>query len=228
MNRLVDIIDAPNWKILLYDLVKSNEFDIWNIDIVKLTNSYLEKIKELKTENLSIPANALLAAAILLKLKAYSLKLTSVNDNDEEPLVIPKDESYINNFLNIKNPQRIKETQVSLDELIDVVEHIMNEPTKQNITRKIKEKTESVFVVPKKKEDIDVRINRLYKNLSNTVDSEGCITFSKLISKNLDLQDKSELIINNFFVPLLFLSQDQKINIWQDDFFSEIFIKILA
>ena len=110
MDRLVNLIEAPNWKILLYDLVKSNNFNIWNIDVVKLTNIYLEKIKELKTENLSTPANALLAAAILLKLKAYSLKLTSIND-DDDPLVIPKDESYIDNFLNIKNPQRIKETQ---------------------------------------------------------------------------------------------------------------------
>jgi segregation and condensation protein A len=226
MQRLVDIIKEPNWKIILFDLVKSNDFDIWDIDLIKLTNAYLNKIKNLKVENLSIPANALLAAAILLKLKAYSLKLTSVEEEVDE-LIMPKDDSYVESFLNITNPQRIKETQVSLDDLIGVVEHIMNEPTRENITRKIKEKKETVFIIPKKNEDIDIRTNRLFENLSKNIDSEGCIVFSKLISKNLGF-DRSQSIVDDYFVPLLFLSQDRKVNIWQDDFFDEIFIKLIV
>ncbi|MDD3975558.1 MAG: segregation/condensation protein A [Candidatus ainarchaeum sp.] len=220
MDQLVNIIKQPNWKILLTELVKSNDFDLWNVDLIKLTDLYLLKIKEMKEDNLLIPANALLAAAILLKLKAYSLKLTSIVD-DEDELKIPTEDDLLNN-INLDNPVRFKEGQVSLDELIDVVDFIMNRPTKQNIDRKIKEKKEEVFVMPKKTEEINIRIKNLYSILKKNVDEVGCITFSFLAKdiSNLDLVD-------NFFIPLLFLNQDKKVNIWQEDFFSEIFIKIL-
>ena len=174
----------------------------------------------MKEDNLLVPANALLAAAILLKLKAYSLKLTSIVD-DEDELKIPKEDDLLNN-INLENPVRFKEGQVSLDELIDVVDFIMNRPTKQNIDRKIKEKKEEVFVMPRKTEEINVRIKNLYSVLKNNIDEVGCTTFSLLAKdvSNLDLVD-------NFFIPLLFLNQDKKVNVWQEEFFSEIFIKVL-
>jgi chromatin segregation and condensation protein Rec8/ScpA/Scc1 (kleisin family) len=59
--------------------------------------------------------------------------------------------------------------------------------------------------------------------LKGKVDKEGCTTFSKLLNKDSELQN----LVDNYFIPLLFLSQEQKVNIWQDDFFSEIFIKII-
>ena len=35
------------------------------------------------------------------------------------------------------------------------------------------------------------------------------------------------LVVENYFIPLLFLVQDHKIDAWQEEFFSEIFIKVL-
>jgi len=221
MDTLIDIIEQPNWKILLNDVVKANDFDIWNLDIINLIDIYLKKIQDMKKDNLLIPANALLAAAILLKIKTFTLKLTSIEE--EEPLKIPNEEDLLDSLLNIENPARFKEGQVSLDELIDVVNFMMNRPTKANLERKIIEKKEDIFVLPKKTEDIGIRINRLFEDLKVKVDKEGCTTFSKLLNNDFELQN----LVDNCFIPLLFLSQEQKVNIWQDDFFSEIFIKII-
>lgn len=220
-DRLVNIIDQPNWKILLFDLVKENDFDIWNINLISLTDLYLEKIKSLKEGNLMVPANALLAAAILLRLKAYSLKLSSI---DEEPLLIPTDQDIYNlNNISFNNPTKLREGTVSLDELINIVDTIMNRPTKSNLSRQLKEKAEAVFVLPRKSIDITERIDRLYSVLKDEKDKEGCLVFSKLQERTKDPFE----IIEFYFIPLLFLSQEKRVNIWQDDFFSEIFIKLI-
>lgn len=219
-NRLITIIDKPNWKLLLFDIVKANDFNVWDIDIVKLTDLYLKKIMEFKEENLLIPANALLAASILLKIKTYTLKLSSIEQ--EEELIFPKDEEYLFQSLNLESPIRNKEGQVSLDDLIEAIDLIMNKPTKKNIERIIKEKAEIEFFMPSITEDINIRIDKLFSVIRKEADDDGCITFKRLFVSDLSNFD----IVNNLFIPLLFLSQDQKINVWQDDFFSEIFIKI--
>ncbi len=221
MERLVNIINEPNWKLLLFDIVKSNDFDIWNIDIINLTDLYFKKIQELKEENLLIPANALLAASILLKIKTYTLKLTSIEP--EEEIKIPTEEDFLSNVLNLENPIRNKEGQVSLDDLIEAIDTIMNKPTKKNLEKIIQEKTEIDFLIPKATEDINIRTNNLYDSIKVKADKEGCLTFKKLLS----LESSNFEVVNNLFIPLLFLYQDQKINVWQDDFFSEIFIKVI-
>jgi len=220
-DRLIQMIDQPNWKILLFDLVKENDFDVWNIDIINLTDLYLEKIKLLKESNLLIPANALLAAAILLRLKAYSIKLTSI---DDEPLIIPTDQDIYNlNSINLANSIKLREGAVSLDELINIVDSIMNKPTKSNLNRQLKEKAETIFTIPRKSIDITERVDRLFSILKDEKDKEGCLVFSKIRERTKDPFE----IIEFYFIPLLFLSQEQRVNVWQDDFFSEIFIKIL-
>ncbi|HOD89518.1 MAG TPA: segregation/condensation protein A [archaeon] len=219
-ERLVDIIDHADWKIMLYDLVKSNDFDVWNVDLVKLVDLYINKIKSLKLQNLIVPANALVAATILLKLKASSLKLTSVDDTKE--LTIPS-ENLFENSMELESPLRIKEGQVSLDELIGIVEQLMNTPTKTNISRQIKENKDTEFFIPRPIEDINTRIDNLFSIIYSHIDSEKCTCFSEL-RKTVDDPQK---MIDFLFVPLLFLNQHNKINIWQDDFFSDIYIKVL-
>lgn len=220
-ERLIKIIDKPNWKLLLFDIVKENDFNVWNIDIIKLTDLYLKKILSFKQENLLIPANALLAASILLKIKTYTLKLSSIEEQEE--LIFPKEDDQLLSSLNIENPIRSKDGQVSLDDLIEAIDVIMNKPTKKNIERIIKEKAEINFVIPSEMEDISLRIEKLLSSIKKEADDSGCLTFKKLFSSNFSNYD----LVNNLFIPLLFLSQDQKINVWQDDFFSEIFIKII-
>ncbi len=223
MEKLIHIIDQPNWKIILYDLVKSNEIDLWNVDLISLTDLYIEKIKSLKEENLIVPANALLAAAILLKLKAFSLKLTNT-DNQEEELKQLTDDNYIlSNSVDLNTPMRLKEGQVSLEELIDVIDIMMNTPTKKNIDKKIKEKKEQEFVLPKITIDFSEKSENLLGEIRKHADDYNLVLFSKFTKHEKD----PYIVVKNYFIPLLFLVQDEKIDAWQEEFFSEIFIKVL-
>jgi segregation and condensation protein A len=223
MEQLINIIDQPNWKIILYDLVKSNEIDIWNVDLINLTDLYLEKIRNLKEENLIVPANALLAAAILLKLKAFSLKLTAADNNEEELKLLTDDNYILSNSVDLNTPMRLKDGQVSLDELIDVIDLMMNAPTKKNIEKKIKEKKEIEFVLPKRTVDFSERSDSLLSEIKDNADNYNMVLFSSFTKSEKD----PFLVIENYFIPLLFLVQDKKIDAWQEEFFSEIFIKIL-
>jgi segregation and condensation protein A len=220
MNQLIDIIHEPNWKSMLYDLIRTNELSLWNIDLITLTDLYLEKIKTMQEENLIVPANALLAAAILLKLKAYSLKLSTIED-EEEPLILPQAEEF-STKIDFMTPTRLKEGQISLEELIDVVEVVMNKPTQRNIQKKIKEQKEFSFTIPEKTKDILERIEEFYENIKQNKDTQNLVLFSTVTKK---INSKS--IVNDCFLPMLFLAMDKRIDVWQEDFFSEIFIKLI-
>ncbi len=224
MEQLVDIINQPNWKIILYDLVKSNEIDIWNIDLINLTDLYLEKIRVLKESNLLIPANALLAASILLKLKANSLILSST-ENTEDELNIPVDDNYmLGASIDLNTPARLKEGQVSLDELIGIIDVMLNSSgNKKGIEKRLKEKKELEFVLPKKTVDFSKRSESLLEEIRQNVDGYNLVLFSRFTGKVKD----SYMIIEDYFIPLLFLVQDKKVDAWQEEFFSEIFIKVL-
>lgn len=223
MKQLLNIIDQPNWKIILYDLVKSSEIDIWNVDLISLTDLYLEKIRNLKEENLIVPANALLAAAILLKLKTYSLKLTNAENPEEELKLLTEDNYVLSNSVDLNTPMRLKEGQVSLEELIDVIDIMMNAPTKKNLERKIKEKKEIEFILPKITVDFSERSQSLLDEIRANADNYKMVLFSSFTKKEKDPYQ----VVENYFIPLLFLVQDKKIDAWQEEFFSEIFIKIL-
>jgi len=69
-EKLVDIIvekDEITWKDIIYDLVKSDQMDPWDIDIAKLTKLFIDKLKNLKKFNFKVSGKAVLAAALLLK-----------------------------------------------------------------------------------------------------------------------------------------------------------------
>src|SRR3990167_1881053 len=68
-DDLVQLIHYPEWKMILLDLIKKEKMDVWAIDIGVLARKYLKKIEELKETSLRLPANAILASAILLHLK---------------------------------------------------------------------------------------------------------------------------------------------------------------
>jgi segregation and condensation protein A len=225
MQQLLNIIDQPNWKVILYELVKTNELDLWSINLVDLSNLYLQKIEFLESSNLTVPANALLAAAILLKLKAYSLKLSSIEDEELDELKLLNNEDLIlNSAIDLNTPTRLKEGQVSLDELIDVIDIIMHKPNKKNIERNLKKIKEQVnFEVPKKTKDITLRINEFYNEIKQKKDSENLVLFSYFLKS----EKNTYLVVDNYFMPLLFLVMDNKIDVWQEDFFSEIFIKVI-
>lgn len=58
---------------ILLQLVQMGKVDPWNIDIVDLTEKYIERLREMKELDLRISARAILAASILVRMKSEAL-----------------------------------------------------------------------------------------------------------------------------------------------------------
>lgn len=209
---LVELIEQPTWKTIILDLVRKERMDVWAIDLVELSQKYLRRIQELKENNLRIPANAMLACAILLKLKSRTIKLPHEEEEKEE---LPP----IGELPELQPITRIKERTVTLNELLKEIEAVIAKTKKKSSA--IKAMEEVVLPVPHISErDISNRLDEVYEKLVANADEQGLVLFSDIVSAEKPLE------VVTTFICLLFLAAKQRISLWQESFFGEIFIAI--
>ena len=228
MNQegLVDLIDQPAWKTILIELVKKERMDPWDIDIANLAEMYLGKINALTGTDLRLPANAILASAILLKFKSNVLKLSDIDDEDDflekKKEMSPEERAEFEALLpDLKSIRKLKEGKVSLDALVDSIEKMLQTSKKTKDSAFLK-RERTKFEIPMPDFQIDKEMDSVYKKITKNADSEGLILFSQLVkSKNGDVTN-----IVRTFLPCLFLTNKGKINMWQDEFFGEIFLSL--
>ncbi len=214
--NLVSLIDVPEWKSILIDLVSSEKMDPWDIDILFLAEKYLQKINSLEQADLRVPANAILASAILLRAKSRLLKIPSLEEEEKT-----ETDKIIEEFIpELRDAQAIREGKISLDELVEAIESIVEQTKKKK--NKIKEMPELKFQVPIATENINAKMEKVLGRIKEKADSSGMVLFSSLVDKGAPLE------IVETFIPLLFLHEEEKINLWQEEWLGEIFISLLS
>src|SRR3990167_9136813 len=62
-----------SWQAIIYDLINTEQLDPWDVNIVLLSNKYLEKIRELEEANFFVSSKVLFAASLLLRIKSEIL-----------------------------------------------------------------------------------------------------------------------------------------------------------
>jgi len=219
---LVDLIDQPAWKTILIGLVKGNKMDPWNIDIVELADLYWQKIQQLERQDLRVPANAILASAILLKMKARTIKLSSVQEEEEEEKKHISQEELLmieDALPELKGQRQSREGSISLDELVGSIGEIL-EKTKSRKSI-LHEKDLPEFNITFNKDNDAQSIERVFEKIKQRADSQGLVMFTQL------LDEKTVLEMVNNFMPLLFLVNKGRVNAWQEEWFGEIFISIV-
>ncbi len=213
------MILMPTWREMLYDLVHTNQLDPWNIDLVEISNKYLERLKEIRTDDLRVPANLILAAAILLRFKCDLLSLkeapaqSTLDEFVEEgvPLMeIPA--------LELKGRVPPK-GRVTLQELVSALEKVFADQKKKSEQVPIIE-VPSSMEIEVAEFNIDAYIQKVYDKILGLQDSEGLVTFSSLLSE----RTREQVIFT--LLPVLFLSNKGSISMAQDPFFGEIFIRV--
>lgn len=81
---------------ILVEMAKSGKIDPWNIDIVDVTEKYLQKMIEMKSLNLRVASRTLLFAAILCRMQSNVLAGLSIEDfKEEEPEAIYDEDGFI-------------------------------------------------------------------------------------------------------------------------------------
>jgi len=217
-RNLERIVQMPTWREILVELVHTNQLDPWNIDVVEVTRAYVEQVKKMSMSDLRVPANLILAAAILLRFKSDMLNL-------EEPIAQTTLDDYEGEsageipLLELRGripPKR----RITLEELVSAVEDVFERE------RKRADRPPEVLLPPAieirlAEFNLDAEVEGLQKKIAGRQDNEGLVLFSAL----LDEPTRHSVVYT--FLPLLFLAQRGEVDMKQDPFFGEIFIRSL-
>ncbi|MEM4263360.1 MAG: ScpA family protein [Candidatus Woesearchaeota archaeon] len=233
-DKLFQLLVEENevsWKAIIFDLIKTEQMDPWDINISLLAQKYIQRLKEYKDMDLKVSGKVLLAAAILLKIKSNRLlgedlsefdRLLAATDMSDEEFYddlakeLKQGEEralYEGIELFPRTPQPRKR-KVSVYDLVKALEQAL-EVKKRRVFNSLRE---SNVVVPQRKFDITAAIKGLYERIVSFFFSkkDEQLTFSKLVPS-----DKKEDKIYTF-IPLLHLSHDRKVELEQKEHFGEI------
>ncbi len=214
------------WQEIIYDLINTEQLDPWDIDIIVLSDKYLEKISEIEEADFFISSKVLLAASLLLRIKSEILLNRYIKSIDD--ILFGKKELTRTPLERIELDEEIPELiprsplprfrKVTLKELMESLNKAITTENRR-IKREIVTSDslrESSFSLPKRKFSIKDKIAEIYRNLSDWFKEkkEDKVTYSEFAN------NKEEKIIS--FLPLLYLEDQKKIWLEQKKPFEEI------
>lgn len=231
-ERIFNIIfskaDEVTWQSILYELVKTEQMDPWDIDVSIISQKYIDMLRSLKEHDFRVSGKVLLAAAILLKMKSTKLIGEDLTELDklligvedemeelgfEETSEIPKLGEVPSLIPRTPQPRKRK---VSIFDLVDALERAL-EVKKRRLLHSIPPLN---LEAPKKKRDITQIIRDVYGKIKSFFITalKDKLTFSKLLPS----ESKEDKVYT--FIPLLHLAQQNKIELVQEAPFGEISI----
>ena len=234
-KELLAMLSAENeigWQTLIYELVRSQRMDPWDIDLSALAQHYIETVKRLQELDFKLSGKVLLAAAVLLHIK--STQLLEVDLAALDALFAPPQELELGQELE-------PDTALFLEELpIDRMTLIPRtpQPRKRKISvfdlvaalqkalevrhrRLLREAAIPEVVVPERKLDIARVIFELYERIKAELMVGKKLYFDELVPPSAGKADKIYT-----FVPLLHLDNQQKIELQQARPFDKIEISL--
>ncbi len=216
LDNLERFVQDATWKDLLFELVHKNKLDPWNVDIIQLVEKYVEAVKAMRVLDLRVPANIILSAAILVRLKSDMLRLQEEVQVEGDEIIVqraPVDVEPLSFRLRLP-PKNI----ISLAELVTALEEAMKIKEIRE-TRKLDIPIDIPIMLTRI--DVEAEMENLYVQIKKNVDSSRMITFNSLTRA---LGDYDALL--NIFIPLLFLAHKNRVTLVQEKFFSEIIIAL--
>jgi len=227
------------WQEIIYDLINTEQLDPWDIDIMILTEKYLETLQKLEEADFFVSSKVLLAASLLLRIKSEILlnqyiksideilfgkkeyldskKLERIELNEQIPELIPK--SPMPRFKRVS----LKELMEALNKaIITENRRIKKEIVKSNAIREVG------ISFPKRKLSIQDKIKQIFSKIiysleENKNDPKGDSSGEKKIHyTSIVGEEKHERIFS--FAPLLYLEHQKKIWLEQNEHFGDIYI----
>jgi len=207
----------PPWNIL-FEFHKLEKLTPWNINIAYLLTTFLKEME--KTGQVDFRASGVVldsSALIYLMKSKLLLKL-------EEPPPPPKPpQEFLPPPLFL--PLRYELTSTTIKHLLEVLDEVLKGEKNLRL-KKIAEEP----ILPTPSEifpqldiylmEIERQMEKLYASLLERVKGAGIIEFSTLV-KNVE---RIEAI--RTFILLLFLAQDERVGLWQDEETERIYITV--
>jgi segregation and condensation protein A len=215
-----------SWQSIIYDLIKTEQLDPWDINLATLAEKYVQTIQQLEEADFFISSKILLACSLLLRLKSEILINSYIQDlndalygkKDEKRYELERIEIDENDLpiLSPKTPMA-RHKKVTLQELIKALDHAINTESRR-IRKEIKgrqAKKALLTVMPKDNFiPLKVRIRSIFGILKNHLDTNDHMKFHHMA------ESKEEQLAS--FVPILHLSNNGKIFLRQPKHFDHI------
>lgn len=207
---------------ILIDMVVADEMDPWDIDIMDIANKFVEKVHEMERINLRLSGKTILTTSILLRMKSESLLGHDEEDSgglewffdeygqqvertDIPPMPVPL--------------RRRTERKTTLFELISALQTALGEEMiRKNFPRK--PRVSPIMHIEVDEEDITDKIDNVYEKVKALGEQYKVINFYDLIL------DPRKMAIIDLLLSLLYLDNQKKIKVWQNELFGEIFIAL--
>ncbi|MDO8517379.1 MAG: hypothetical protein Q7S33_04625 [Nanoarchaeota archaeon] len=233
-SQFYDLItkDDLSWQTIIYDLIRTEQLDPWDIDIKILADRYLQIMQEIEEINFFVSSKVLLACSLLLRLKSEILindYIQSLNealygkkeekkydygrieiDEDEIPILIPRTPLA-----------RLK--KVTLPELMSALNKAIeteNRRIKKEIKVKQAEKSALVVLPRSDRIPLKTRIGDIYCVIKGyfTTPEKSRMAYSELAPTRTEKLSS--------FLPILHLSNQERVYLAQDNHFEEIYMTL--
>lgn len=223
--------DELSWQAIIYDLIKTEQLDPWDIDVGVLADRYVAIIEGLEDADFFVSSKVLLACSLLLRLKSEILINSYIQDLDDalygrkdakrwELERIEIDEGELPTLVPRTPMSRHK--KVTLKELMGALNKAIdteNRRIRREITGRQAEKS-ALVVMPKGSQvPLKVRIKNIFGVVRGHIDrGNSHLEFSHLAP------GREEKLAS--FVPVLHLANDGKVFLRQPVHFEDIHISL--
>ncbi|MCL4372849.1 segregation/condensation protein A [Candidatus Parvarchaeota archaeon] len=204
--------DELGWEHLITTIIRDEGMDPMDIDLIKIADRFAALISKINQIDFRFGGKFVYTAAILLKMKSDTVveEMLELNVKKERE----SQQRYIKAVpFDIAVTSKLpifRSRKITLTELINTIREAMRYNTKQKIN----------FELKLKEVKIEDRIRSLLEKLGKLFGIKEMVLFSELVPKK---NDRKEIIYT--LLPLLFISNMNKVEISQNEPFEEIYIK---
>jgi segregation and condensation protein A len=224
-----------SWQAIIYDLVKTEQLDPWDIDLGILAEKYREVIQAMEEADFFISSKVLLACSLLLRLKSelllnkylqdlddliynrinedkkkYAFERIEI-DEDELPVLVPKTP------LARSRRVTLKELMSALSQAIDTE----NRRIKREI-RDIQAGKNAIVVMPKSSRiPLKSLISTVYNKIKSILAHPEKKEIKKITYSDISKTREEKLA---HFLPILHLSNQDRLYLEQEKHLEEIYL----
>ena len=207
----------PPWNIL-FEISRLEKLTPWNVNIAYLLNSFLSEMERMGKVDFRASGVALDSSALIYLMKS---KLLLTLQEPPAPPKAPGDFVPPPLFL----PLRHELTSTTIQHLLEVLDDVLKGEKLAHLDRVVQQPVLPSFtdLLPQFDaflQEIELQMDKLYELLLVKVQGAGIIEFGALA------KGKTRMEAVQLFILLLFLAQDGKVNLLQNEETEEMYIAV--
>jgi len=228
---------------ILVGLAERGEIDPWNINIIEVTDRFLSELERCRQLNLQVSGRTLFYAATLLRMKSEHLELFS---DSEEAGADEDDEFFGENF------DVALDSEIEYNGRIGPIERLEHEIQRRLDRKNMRKSPVTLFELIIELKNLE-KEERRRRRISDTGDDsliyaddvvgiahdesyqESAMTVLEECLDCIELKEEMTLVqicqklgwgMPEVYIPLLFLANEGRCSLRQEEFFGDVFVQI--